>query len=196
MKKNLITFLIGVAVGLIITFSVMKSKIEYIEVPVEVEIEVPIIEKVFEPVYRPFPVKGDTTIDSIYYDRYKALKDSVARDSMYQEAIKIRSYNERVEDDNITLSLEATVRGELLDYKLGYKTKPRTILLDTVLSIPIPRQSKIYGGGTIYLPPANSNLKSSIIPTILYENKKSTIIYSGGYDVVNKAYTVGAFIRF
>jgi len=196
MKRDLITFLVGGVIGLVITLFLMKPEVVEVEVPVEIEVPVPVIEKVFETVREPYPVKGDTVIDSTYYNRYNALKDSVARDSMYKDAITIRTYNEKVEDGSITIGLDMTVRGSLIDYTVDYKTKPRTIKLDTVITVPIPMKPSIYGGGYIYLPPVDSPLKSSVIPTIMYKNRKNTIIYSAGYDVVNKAYLGGAFIRF
>lgn len=196
MNRDLFSFLEGALVAVILTFYFMKKEIIEVEVPVLIEVPVPVVEKVFKTVREPYAVKGDTVIDSIYYDRYIALKDSVARDSLYKEAITIRTYNEKVEDNILTISLEATVRGELLDYKLGYKTKPRTVTLDTVIKVAIPMKPSIYGGAYIYLPPSNSIIQPSIIPTIMYKNRKSTIIYSIGYDVVNKGYIAGAFIRF
>lgn len=100
-----------------------KPVVEY--VPVEVEVLVPSVEKVFDTIYepKPYPVKVKE-IDSTYYEKYKKLKDSVQKDSMFKESIKINEYNQKFEDTLQVIDVYSKTRGNLLEQSVKYTTKP------------------------------------------------------------------------
>ena len=148
-------FLIGV--GIFFAFNYFHNpKTEFLKIPVKLEIPVPLLEKEFDTVYKPYPVylKGEVIkeIDSFYYKKYQQLLDQESKDSLFKEAIKIKSYKEVVEDDTIAITLNMKVRGDLLNYQLGYKTKPYTIPLDTTLRVEIPATNKFFYGLSTGIP--------------------------------------------
>ena len=144
-------------IAIILILRGCDKEVKTIKIPVIIEVEVPVIEKQFDTIYKPVPykIKGDTkiVIDSIYYDKYIAIKDSVTKDSIFKDAITIREYKEKVEDDTITIDIYMKTRGLLLDYQVGYKTKPRKILLDTTILVKISNRYKTkigVGGGVLF----------------------------------------------
>lgn len=189
--------LFGGVVGLMLILFLNKKEIEYIEVPVEIELEIPIIEKEFDTIYLPSPIKEKKPqIDSTYYKEYIKLKDSITRDSIFKKAITIREYKPRFEDDSIIIDVYTKTRGTLLESQITYKTKPRNIVLDTTLLIKVPRRSKLYVGGSIYLDTDEKAVASpGIGPEMSFLNKKQTKIISFGYDAVNKKGRIGVVFK-
>lgn len=103
-----------------------KSEPEYIYR--EVKVEVPVVEHVFDTIEKPVPIiKRGVEIDSTYYKEYLKLKDSVQRDSLFIETIKINEYNEKFEDSVQTINVYTKSRGEVLEQSVKYKTKPREV---------------------------------------------------------------------
>lgn len=197
MKK----YLIGVGIGLIAMFLILKScenDPEVIKVPVKIEVPVPVIEKEFDTIEKPVPiyVDGPTVIDSTFYKEYKELKDQRKKDSLFREAITIKEYRETIEDDTIKIDLYAKVRGDLLKYQLGYETKPYTIPLDTTLKVAIPKKAEFYGGPLINVSPDNDRVDTGAGAQLLLVNKRHTAAYNVGYDFINKQATFGALIKF
>jgi hypothetical protein len=197
LKEGLISFGIGVLVGIAILYFTQKPEVEIVEVPVEIEVKVPEIIKETDTVYYPKPVfiEGEQVIDTTLYAEYNKLKDQVKKDSLFKAAITIKEYKEVVEDDTIKIDLYAKVRGDLLNYQLGYNIKPRVFKLDTILSIPVPKKMELYYGVDSYIPAPNSLQKAAIIPSAMMINKKHTKAYQIGYDPFNKAFKGGIFIR-
>jgi len=181
---------IGLVIGLIfMLLYFFDPNIEEVEVPIRVEIPIPVIEMEFDTVYKPKPypvyLKGKTLteIDSTYYDKYQALNDSIKKDSIFKKAITINSYKEKVEDDTLTINLNMKVRGELLEYQVGYKTKPRTATVDTILKIKIPTQNKFFGGISVGMPIIEN--PESVTPTIktdLYWKTKGDLLINISLD--------------
>jgi hypothetical protein len=196
LKKNWTLIAAIVLAGLLLKQCNVEP--EYIEVPINIEVEVPVVEVQFDTVYLPTPIKrGKKQIDSTYIKKWEELKnDSIAKDSLFRKAIEINDYRETVEDDTITINLGMKVRGELLQYNVDYKTKPRTISLDTVLKVEIPKNPLLYFGADAIIPNNNPSLTPSIAPGILFISKNHKHAYKINYDVMNKGITVGAYWKF
>lgn len=153
--KTRLNIILGIAVAILLYLYVFNPQVEEVEIPVRFEVPVPVVEKEFDTIKLPpeiIRVPGKTEIDSAYYKQYLALKDSIQKDSLFKEAIKIREYKPTVEDDTIKIDVYAKVRGELLETAIKYKTKPRTVTLDTTLTVPIPRKAKLFGGFSLGMP--------------------------------------------
>jgi len=194
-KKNWTFFVLGILCVLL--WKSCNQDPEYIEVPIKIEVPIPIIEKEFDTIYLPEPIKGDIIIDSTYYKEYLKLKDSVARDSSYKEAISIREYRPFVEDDSIRIDIYSKVRGTLLESQVTYKTKPRNISLDTTIKIKVPKKAELYYGAQLTSPTDLLYIKNiGIGPSASFINKKHTKLYSGSYDFINKNASFKIELRF
>jgi hypothetical protein len=172
-------FLIGV--GIFFAFSYFYNpKTEFLEIPVKLEVPVPVIEKEFDTVYKPYPVylKGEVVkeIDSLYYKKYQQLLDQESKDSLFKEAIKIKSYKEVVEDDTVAITLNMKVRGDLLNYQLGYKTKPYTIPLDTTLRVEIPATNKFFYGLSTGIPIEDDYITPILKLDLHWKTKSNNLI--------------------
>ena len=145
--NNRLLILLSTAVAVLIYIYFAHPNVKEVEVPVEVVVEVPVVEKVFDTVYQPKPIYINSEIkkeiDSTYYKKYKELNDSIKKDSLFRRSIEIKTYEEKIEDDTISINLNMKVRGDLLNYQVGYKTKPRDIKLDTVVKIPLAPKAKL-----------------------------------------------------
>lgn len=142
--KDVLPWLI-ILVGAYFLVREINKEPEVLEVPVEIKVPVPSIKKEFDTIYKPKPVPvKEIIIDSTYYEEYKALKDSVAKDSLFKEAIKINDYQVTFEDSIQKIEVFSKVRGELLNQKAQYETKPRTLIVND--TIRVPNKFKAYLG--------------------------------------------------
>lgn len=159
--------------------------IEY--VPVEVEVLVPSVEKVFDTIYEPKPVNVIVKeIDSTYYEKYKQLKDSVAKDSMFKEAIKINEYKEVFEDTLQTIDVYSKTRGKLLEQSVKYTTKPYYITVKD--SIQIQKKVTVSVGSEIGISTINPILNKPVIKgNLIIKNKRDNTI-SISYDTEGRVW--------
>ena len=103
-----------------------------VEIPVKIEVPVPvyvgdtIIEK---PIY-----KVVKRVDSIYLNKYLYLKDSIQKDSLCKSLMVVKEYNEQLDDENITIDVHSNVTGVLNKQNIKYKTKQKTIAVDTTIT--------------------------------------------------------------
>jgi len=190
-RGRLIPYIIIAVLGLLLYFSLTKEA-EVIEIPVEIEVPVPVVEVQFDTVREPYPVyiEGKKEIDSLYFEKYTNLKDSVSKMELFKDAIEVRQYKETVEDDTIKIDISMRVIGFLKEYQVNYKTKPRTIKIDTTLSVAIPKKVKIFLGGELGLPLFNiMNLDNIPIfkANLLIKTKKDKI-YSLSLDSSGRAW--------
>lgn len=199
-KSSILKFIGGALVGGLIMYFLLKEETQVVDVPVSIDVTTPEIVKQTDTVYLPKPVyefiEGESIIDSTYYDKYTQLKDSLAKEELFKEAIAIKTYKEVIEDDTLKIDLYAKTRGTLLEYQVDYKIKPFTFTVDTTLSIPVPKKTKFFFGGEVGLPANNViDMKPTIKPGVLMVNKKDSRVYKLGYDFVNKSFEGGIFIR-
>ena len=106
-KNNLIFLGVGILLGILLMYFIQKPSIIKIPYKVNIEVPVPVIKKEFDTIREPYPVyiKGEVTkeIDSIFYNKWLKLKDSISKDKAYKDAITINEYNTKFEDDILTL---------------------------------------------------------------------------------------------
>lgn len=196
-KIDIYKVLGGVLVGALVMFFFMKEEPVEVDVPVEFDFKTPEIVKGTDTVYYPSPVyvKGDKEVDSIYFEEYTKLKDSLAKEELFKEAITINEYKEVVEDDTLKIDLYAKTRGTLLEYQIDYKVKPQTYHIDTTLTVKIPQKPKFYIGGEVVMPSDLVNYKVAIEPGVFFVNKKQTKAYKLSYDPINKVGKAGLYFR-
>lgn len=161
----------------------VKKEPEYITI--EKEILVHSVEKVFDTIRILVPIDRPVVeVDSIYYDRYLQLKDSVQRDSMFRQAIKINEYNQKFEDTLQIITVYSKTRGELLEQSLSYTTKPYTIVVKD--SVEIKRKNHFNFGAEVGLPLFNGFKDNPVIKgNLIFQNKKGDT-FSIGYDTGGK----------
>lgn len=72
-------------------------------------------------------VKGDVVeVDKGYKELYYKAKDSLTKQELYLDAIAIRKYSDTIVDNKeIIIKGEATTRGSLLNYSVGYTIKEK-----------------------------------------------------------------------
>ena len=136
--KNYIIGILSIAVIILglLFFLERKKKSEVVEVPVKIEVPVPvyvgdtIIQK-----SKPVVIKQ---IDTFFYNKYQELKDSVKKDSIVKDALTIREYKEQLDDENVTINVTSNVTGRLNTQKIEYKTKEKTVMIDTTLQVQTP----------------------------------------------------------
>tara|TARA_R110000772_G_scaffold10312_1_gene33039 strand:+ start:1244 stop:1846 length:603 start_codon:yes stop_codon:yes gene_type:complete len=199
MNLKIGSYILTLIVGALIMFLLVRgcSDPEIIEVPVTIEVPVPVIVKEFDtvkefvPIYREGPIK----IDSTYYDKYIALSDSIQRDSLFKDAITIREYKERVEDDTIIINVYSKVQGFMKEQKVDYETKFRTIKLDTTIRVPIPKKPLLLVGPFLSMGTEqfNSGVSGGVKGLLVDKSHKRG--YTLGYDFINKEITVGFLFK-
>jgi len=120
-----------------------KPKEVTVEVTVEVIVEVPVVEHVFDTITKFVPIK-ETVIDSVYYEQYLTLKDSLSQVDFIKDALTVREYKETFDDSIQTIEVFTEVTGKMNKQSLSYKTKPREVKLDTVIPMKVktPRDFK------------------------------------------------------
>lgn len=156
--NNRLVIILSIAVVVLLYMYFAHPNIKEVKVPVTVEVPVPVIEQHFDTIYKPKPIyilKSVSALDSTYYNKYTELKDSIQKDSLFKDAITIREYKTKFEDDTLTIDVYSKVRGTLLENQASYKTKPRTIKHDTTIYVPVPTRAQLYGGFELTMPTAN-----------------------------------------
>lgn len=85
-------------------------------------------------------------VDAIWKEAYeKASQDT--RDSLYNEAIRIRTYSDTLVDNNeIVIKGDARTRGSLLDFKVDYTLKEKEFTYTPEIITQYPRLSVALGG--------------------------------------------------
>lgn len=154
-----------------------------IEIPIIIEVPIPVVEVEFDTIKDPYPIyiPGTVKIDSTYYNKYISLRDSISRDSLFKEAIAIREYREVFEDDTIKIDVYSNVQGFLKKQQVSYKTKPRSITVDTTITVKTKYQTKFGAGIEVGIPTNNATGNSIVVkPKILLDTKR--FIYDLSWD--------------
>ena len=168
--------IIGVVIGLAIMFTLKECNTEIIEVPVRVEVEVPVVVKEFDTIYEPVPVPYTVVeLDTTLVEEYKKANDSLKQE-IFNSAVTVREYKEIFEDSIQTITVGANVTGTLNSLSVGYETKPRTIVIDTVIPVKVPTKPfTIYG-------------EVGVPTNLLYPQ----VVFKAGADYkINKTFVVG-----
>ena len=200
MKKLIIGFTIGFILGGLGMYFLMKWKEGIIKVPIKIEVPIPPIKGGTDTIYLPSPIIKEPrkiAIDSTYYKEYVKLKDTLVKDSIYKNAITIREYNTRFDEDSIYIDVYSKTRGSLLAQKVSYETKPYTIPLDTTITIKVPQKPLLYLGGGIILPTQNGSMlmSPSIAPGAIFIERDKKRAYNISFDIVNKSIQGGLYFN-
>jgi hypothetical protein len=159
MKINVTNILLGLLIAILLWKSFMSDKQEY--KPQPITITVPESKGVIRDTIENFerhtvylPDKGETIdVDSGWKKKYEVAVDSLEKQQLFLEAIKINSYEKTfVDNDTIQIKGFATARGSLLDYSVDWTIKPRAIPIDIDPEVRRPRLQAEYGAG-VYLTP-------------------------------------------
>lgn len=176
MKNSIIGFIIGVLIGAIGMYFLKKCDKIPIDVPIKIDVPIPPIVDSFPPIVYPKPIKIPVT-NPINKELQKELdKVKSERDSLkvYKEFVVKRVYKEKFEDSIQTIIVDAETTGTLDLLGVKYETKPRTIKVDTVVPIKLPKQ----------LDRAINLYIEGGIP--LGNQVKADFNYKLGIDIVNK----------
>lgn len=132
-------------------------------------------------------LKGKTEyieVDKGYKEMYEQAKDSLEKQELYYDAIKIRKYDSIVIDNNeITISGSATTRGSLLEYNIDYtiKEKNHTYTPEIITQLP-----KLMGGiGTELAVPTVIGSQFELRLKASLTNQKGHEV-NIGYDTANR----------
>lgn len=154
------------------------TKVEYITI--EKEILVPSVEKVFDTVYKPVPQTIKVKeIDSVYYEEYTKLKDSIQKDSMFRESIKINEYKQTFKDTLQTIEVYSKTRGDLLEQSIKYKTNPYYIKIKD--SVKVNKKTTVSLGAELGVPTTSLLNRPIIKGNLIITNKKGNSL-SASYD--------------
>lgn len=187
MKSKIGTYLLVLSIGLVIGFFIGRGSVDTTTVDAPVTIDVPVPPVVSDTVVRdsliPVEVKVPNPVNSKLLKDYDRLKDTLAKRDAYIAAITKREYNETFEDSIQTIDVAAFVTGTLDTLSVSYKTKPRTIRVDTVVKIKVPQKSRslqaYVESRAIQL---GSNRSGELLP--VFDE------FKGGIDIVNKKNTI------
>lgn len=115
----------------VITLPAKRGEIEYVEVETVIR----------DTTY--LPSKEEVVVvDQKYKMMYEEAKDSLERQELYLEAIRIREYNKVfVDNDTINISGNITTRGSLLGYKFNYLVKESQLTYTPEVEFKLPRMS-------------------------------------------------------
>ena len=189
MNKERLILYTSILILLAIVIVQCSKEPDTIEVPIIIEVPIPVVEVEFDTIKDPYPiyVPGKTRIDSTYYEKYITLKDSIARDSLFKDAITIREYREIFEDDTIKIDVYSNVQGFLKKQQVSYKTKPRNIKLDTTITVNSKYQPQIGIGMEIGFPTDMSIGEGVVLkPKVLLDTKK--MIYELSWDTEKRVW--------
>lgn len=208
--KNISLIVLGLAVVLLSFKACDQKETVTVEVPVKIKVPVPIVETQFDTIYLPQPIKvvKEVQIDSTIYNKYLTLKDSIAKNKIVKEALTVREYDQKFDDSIQTINVYSEVTGTLNKQQVSYKTKPRTISVDTIIpvEVEIPYKTKFALGGEIGIPlqgvkdiyntPQGSVvIKQDFVGKVNFFIDTKKIIYSGSFDTEKRAW-VGLAYKF
>lgn len=191
MKVNVTNILLGALILLLVWQNFLQKPVEKEPVPITVTIPEykgstgqKVIERVItQPVYLP-STKETVQVDSGWKKKYEQAQDSLEKNKLYLEAIKIKKYEKTlVDNDTIQIKGFATTRGSLLDYTVDYRIKPISLSYVPEVVTKRPTLSAGFGveGGIPTLPNTSFLLKGNF----KLENSKGNSI-NVGYDTENR----------
>lgn len=187
MKNNLITGILICIIGIMTYFLLQKPEEKIVKIPVTIEVPIPGKIGTFPPIELPKPKKEKPRPILDIPDKDK--------DSILQDALTERDYEEIFKDSVQEVTVKSKVQGKLLKQEVNYNIYPSTIKVDTIIEYKLPSPKiKVYAGitGGINLTPENNNI--SIGPNIAIQNKKDNII-NLNYDITQKRINVGYLFK-
>ena len=189
MRFDYRAFLVGLVVGSVITFFLTRRIVKEIKVPFKVEVKVPVIEKEFDTVYLPKPIyKPIVVVDTDLVNKYKKANDSLKKE-LFEKAVTVRDYKEVFEDDIQTITVDINVTGKLNSVFAKYVTKPRTIIIDTLLTVDVPDYSRpISVYGEVGMPTKNYTQATPVLKAGFDISNKKNLIWGGSFDTEKRVW--------
>lgn len=188
MKSNLTKYVVVFLIGMGLMFFLKQCNTEIVEVPVTVEVEVPVVEKEFDTIYEPQPIPYLVKeIDTALVEQYKKANDSL-KEKLFEQAVEVKQYKEVFEDSIQTITVDAEVTGELNWLKTSYETKPRTIKVDTVIPVKVPRTDRFF------MPYAEAGLPTNLeYPQVVLKagadiSLDGNLVFGASYDTQGRAW--------
>lgn len=189
MKNNIIGFIIGILAGICIMFFLKKPIIKEIKVPFKVEVQVPVIEKEFDTIYEPVPITQIVKVfDTTLVEEYKKANDSLKM-KLFESAVTVRDYEETFDDTIQTITVNMNVTGKLNSVFAKYITKPRTVLLDTIITVDVPDYSRsvsLYG--EVGMPTQKASKSSPVLKAGFDISNKKNWVWGGSFDTEKRAW--------
>lgn len=145
----------------------------------------------FELLTPPTPViHKSPTINKKLLADYRSLRDSIAKEKVYEEAITENEYRETYEDSLVKIDVYTKVRGKLLKQAPSYVVKPFAVKYadTTIIKLHEPTIN-FYGGVEAGIPLSEGDAMAK--GTFYFQNKKQNIISLG---VDTKGYVWGGYI--
>lgn len=189
MKISIQTFLIGLVLGAVITFFIKKQIIKEVKVPFKVEVEVPVVKKEFDTIYLPVPEYTlITLVDTTLVGEYKRANDSL-KAKLFESAVTIRDYKQVFDDDIQTITVDMNVTGTLNSVFAKYITKPRIVVLDTVLKVDVPDYSRsISVYGEIGMPTQKASIEPPILKAGFDFSGKRNTVWGASFDTEKRVW--------
>lgn len=177
MKKNILIGILVLAITGLTYFLLQKPEDNIIKVPVKIEVPIPGKVSTFPPIEIPKPKKEKPRpINNI---------PNQDKDSILQDALTERDYEEIFKDSIQSITVKSKVQGKLLKQEVGYNIYPDTIIVEKIIKVPIKKTNKVLIGGSGGLNIDPLNTKPSFGPTVGLQNKKDNII-TINYDPFQK----------
>lgn len=179
MKNKIGTILIAFALGMVLMFFLRGNNVKEVKVPFKVEIPVEVVKNVFDTIYYPIPVvKTKIEVDSSLVDEYKKANDSLKKE-LFEKAVTVNDYVETFEDSIQTITVKAQTTGTLNSLQASYETKPRTVTLDTTLTVEVPHYKRSL------TPYSEVGIPTKLSPN-LEQAMKNTVVLKVGIDFKTK----------
>lgn len=195
--KNLVIIILA---GLVIflTRDYFEKDEVVVDVPLDITLDLPEIKNTLDTIHvpKPFNVEVENPINKKLLEDYNNAKDTIAKLQKYKDAIAIREYNERFEDDSVRVDVYTQTRGTILKQSTEYLVKSRKVRIDTVIKtvVKVPKQNKLFVTGEVGLPIDNPNINTPVLRGgLIFKNKKDFLIKA---TIDNRKYvSIGLGIR-
>lgn len=130
------------------------------------------------------------TINKKLLADYRSLRDSIAKEKAYEEAITENEYRETYEDSIVKIDVYTKVRGKLLKQAPSYIVKPTTVKHIDTTSVNLYEPTiNFYGGVEAGFPIGVGETTAK--GTLYFQNKKQNIISLG---IDTKGHIWGGYI--
>jgi hypothetical protein len=195
MNKNyLVIGGISLLVGFLLSYFIFKKEPEIIKVPVTIDVPVLRIKDSFpyeRIIVKPYPVENP--LNKELAQELKKSKSQLDSLKILKNFVKPKLYTKNFTDKIQSIDVSMISSGSVDEVKVNYNIFPKTITVDTILNIPVPKKAELYIGVQ-----ANSKIdfiKPSFAPGAIFVNKAHNKTYTGGYDFNNKTVQVGLYFR-
>lgn len=181
--KNIKEIIIAVAVLFIVylVYDKFTAKPELVEVPIRIEVPVPAIQGEIKPeiIEKPIYVEVENPVNIKLLKEYNEAKDSIVKLNLYKNAITNRTYSQKFEDSIQQVTVNSKVQGKLLEQDISYFIKPRSLIVDRTVEVPIENKLKVFGGVELGLPISQDEVTPIVKGSFYIKGKKDNLVILG-----------------